>query len=211
MFDKPAAPQETIELHALESRVKTEAQLERMYGRNVDDLCSEHEKLIEKILEEEEQLIHSHRGHIDEVVSVVKDEMTLLNEVDKPGSDVEVYIRGLDEVLLKKMRIISGLREQLLTFYSHLKTEESMSRLYERNQELAQSSNQTEFFDMQTTQVSQQDQAYPANDSVGRSGSLVDDILNGVHNEGAAAAQLNTDNLLEVGVDEELDDLDLLQ
>lgn len=128
-----------------------------MYGRNVDDLCSEHEKLIEKILEEEEQLIHSHRGHIDEVVSVVKDEMTLLNEVDKPGSDVEVYIRGLDEVLLKKMRIISGLREQLLTFYSHLKTEESMSRLYERNQELAQSSNQTEFFDMQTTQVSQQD------------------------------------------------------
>ena len=108
-----------------------------MYGRNVDDLCSEHEKLIEKILEEEEQLIHSHRGHIDEVVSVVKDEMTLLNEVDKPGSDVEVYIRGLDEVLLKKMRIISGLREQLLTFYSHLKTEESMSRLYERNQELA--------------------------------------------------------------------------
>ena len=38
----------------------------------------------------------------------------------------------------------------------------------------------------------------------------MDDILNGVHNEGAAAAQLNTDNLLEVGVDEELDDLDLL-
>lgn len=85
-------------------------------------------------------MIHSHRGHIDEVVSVVKDEMTLLNEVDKPGSDVEVYIRGLDRVLLKKMQIISDLREKLLTFYSHLKTEESMSRLYERNQELAQHS-----------------------------------------------------------------------
>ena len=56
-------------------------------------------------------MIHSHRGHIDEVVSVVKDEMTLLNEVDKPGSDVEVYIRGLDTVLLKKMQIISDLRE----------------------------------------------------------------------------------------------------
>lgn len=78
-------------------------------------------------------MIHSHRGHIDEVVSVVKDEMTLLNEVDKPGSDVEVYIRGLDRVLLKKMQIISDLREKMLNFYSHLKTEESMSRLYERN------------------------------------------------------------------------------
>ena len=59
--------------------------------------------------------------------------MTLLNEVDKPGSDVEVYIRGLDRVLLKKMQIISDLREKMLNFYSHLKTEESMSRLYERN------------------------------------------------------------------------------
>lgn len=207
--DTLAAPEQTIQLYALESQVKTEAQLERMYGRNVDDLCNEHEKLIEKILEEEEQLIHSHRGHIDEVVSVVKDEMTLLNEVDKPGSDVEVYIRGLDEVLLKKMRIISGLREQLLSFYSHLKTEESMSRLYERNQELAELNNQSNF-EQQTTQVSQQDQAYPANESGG--GSLVDDILNSVaHDEGVAAAQINSDDLLGMGEDEEvLDDLDLL-
>ena len=80
-------------------------------------------------------MIHAHRGHIDEVVSVVKDEMTLLNEVDKPGSDVETYIRGLDRVLLKKMQIIADLREKMLTFYSHLKTEESMARLFERNQE----------------------------------------------------------------------------
>jgi kinesin family protein 2/24 len=59
--------------------------------------------------------------------------MTLLNEVDKPGSDVEVYIKGLDNVLLKKMQIISDLREKLLNFYSHLKTEEAMSKLFERN------------------------------------------------------------------------------
>lgn len=64
--------------------------------------------------------------------------MTLLNEVDKPGSDVETYARGLDAILLKKIKIITGLRERLLNFYSHLKTEEHMSRLYERNQELAQ-------------------------------------------------------------------------
>ena len=59
--------------------------------------------------------------------------MTLLNEVDKPGSDVEVYARGLDRILLKKIQIISDLREKLLNFYSHLKTEEHMQKLYERN------------------------------------------------------------------------------
>lgn len=59
--------------------------------------------------------------------------MTLLNEVDKPGSDVETYARGLDRVLLKKIEIITDLRERLLNFYSHLKTEEHMSKLFERN------------------------------------------------------------------------------
>ena len=59
--------------------------------------------------------------------------MTLLNEVDKPGSDVETYAKGLDRVLLKKIKIITDLRERLLNFYSHLKTEEHMSSLYERN------------------------------------------------------------------------------
>jgi len=78
-------------------------------------------------------LIHSHRTHIDEVVGIVKEEMTLLNEVDKPGSDVEVYAKGLDKILLKKIQIITEIRERLLNFYSHLKTEEHMSQLYERN------------------------------------------------------------------------------
>lgn len=82
-------------------------------------------------------MIHSHRTHIDEVVGIVKEEMTLLNEVDKPGSDVEVYAKGLDKILLKKIQIISEIRERLLNFYSHLKTEEHMSKLYERNQEMA--------------------------------------------------------------------------
>jgi len=126
-------PLRTLEIHTLEARVQTETQLEVKYGPNVEDLCTDHEQLIEQILEEEEQLIHSHRGHIDEVVGIVKEEMTLLNEVDKPGSDVEVYARGLDRVLLKKIQIITDLRERLLNFFSHLKTEEHMSRLYERN------------------------------------------------------------------------------
>jgi len=82
-------------------------------------------------------LITTHRSHIDEVVAIVKDEMTLLNEVDKPGSNVETYARGLDRVLLKKIEIITDLRERLLGFYSHLKTEEHMSKLFERNQEEA--------------------------------------------------------------------------
>jgi hypothetical protein len=33
------------------------------------------------------------------VVDVVKHEMALLNDVDKPGSDVEAYVAALDRLL----------------------------------------------------------------------------------------------------------------
>ena len=89
-------PIQVIEVQNLDARIQTENMLEQHYGSNVEDLCNDHEQLIEQILEEEEQLIHTHRGHIDEVVGIVKEEMQILNEVDKPGSDVEVYVKGLD-------------------------------------------------------------------------------------------------------------------
>ena len=110
--------------------------------------------------------------------------MTLLNEVDQPGSDVEVYVKGLDQVLLKKIEIITGVREKLLNFYSHLKTEEHMSKLYEKNKELA---TQTE-----ATSNAQYDQ--------------FGDIINGI-NDDISPPQ---DNLLDLEDGALDDDLDLL-
>lgn len=60
--------------------------------------------------------------------------MVLLNEVDKPGSDVEEYVNNLDQILLKKMEMIKQMREQLVTFHKHLKTEEALSKLYQQQQ-----------------------------------------------------------------------------
>jgi hypothetical protein len=44
------------------------------------------------------------------MVEQVKVEMALLNEVDKPGSDIEKYVIDLDQALEKKMNMISSLR-----------------------------------------------------------------------------------------------------
>ena len=38
----------------------------------MERICGDHEKLVEIILEEEEELIGSHRTHIDDVVDLVK-------------------------------------------------------------------------------------------------------------------------------------------
>lgn len=118
---------EKVTYPALGYKVPTYTELQRQYGVSTDKLCNDHEKIIEKILEEEECLINDHRTHIDEIVAVVKDEMSLINDVDKPGSDVQFYVKKLDNVLLQKIEIITKLREKVLNFHHHLKTEELMS------------------------------------------------------------------------------------
>jgi len=73
---------------------------------SLEVLKEKHEKLVNKILQEEDELLSTHWTCIDDSVNLVKREMVLLHDVDKPGSDVEEYIRSLDEILLKKLDMI---------------------------------------------------------------------------------------------------------
>ena len=43
--------------------------------------------------------------------------MALLEKVDKPSSDVEDYVKSLDEILIKKVEMIGRVREKLVKFY----------------------------------------------------------------------------------------------
>ena len=98
--------------------------LKLKFGDNQEALGSEHEKLIEKILEEEEQLIFQHNASCKKSIKIVEEEMLILKEVDKPGSDVENYVEKLDKVLIRKIDMMMDLRKQLLDFYKNIKTEE---------------------------------------------------------------------------------------
>jgi kinesin family protein 2/24 len=114
-----------------EQRVSYE-EMSAKYRGDSEALCSDHEKLIEQILEEEESLISNHRHHIDDIVDLVKQEMMLLHEVDQPGSEVEEYVTKLDGILVHKMQHIMTIRNKLLKFHKHLKTEEVLSKLYQQ-------------------------------------------------------------------------------
>jgi len=56
--------------------------------------------------------------------------MNLLNEVDKPGSDVEMYISQLDKILLANMDQITGLRSRLCNFRDLLTEENKLSHIF---------------------------------------------------------------------------------
>ncbi len=60
--------------------VPTLRDLEKEYNdeNNLDELCDAHNDLIKVIIEKEEELITSHREHIDQVVDIIKTDMSLL-------------------------------------------------------------------------------------------------------------------------------------
>ena len=86
-----------------------------------------HECLINKILQQEEKMLISHKHHIDKEVEGVKKELTLLEEVDKAGSDIDTYVSSLLEILEEKNSNILNLQNQLKNLQSSLNQEKEIS------------------------------------------------------------------------------------
>lgn len=123
-------PQELAPEVALEPVGCSQAQL--------DELARQHDRLIGTILAEEEELITAHRQHIDMMVELIKEEMVHLNSVDRPGSDVDAYVAGIDRILGLKAQYIGDIRGRVDLFKEHLQQEDTLSRKF---QTLASSSN----------------------------------------------------------------------
>ena len=62
-------------------------------------------------------MIGSHREHIDQIVDLIKSDMSLLQLVDQPNSDIEQYVKDLDKMLCSKVEMIGKIRLQLVQFY----------------------------------------------------------------------------------------------
>ena len=97
---------------------------------DIEELSAKHEDLIAVILSEEEELINDHRKMIDQMVDMIKHEMSMLTEVDQPGSDVDHYAQELDKILSLKEDMIRSLREKVRSFNTHLREEEEMSKFF---------------------------------------------------------------------------------
>ena len=55
--------------------VPTNQEMERAYGDNLDQMFTDHNTLISRILNEEELLIEAHKVHVNEIINCEKYEM----------------------------------------------------------------------------------------------------------------------------------------
>ena len=90
-----------------------------------------HEDLINVILKEEDNFITEHKNHIDSMVKTIKDEMSGIHEVEKPGSNIEEYTDNLDKLLSKEIESIMNLKNRLNKFRILLKDESALANLFE--------------------------------------------------------------------------------
>ncbi|KXZ53036.1 hypothetical protein GPECTOR_8g401 [Gonium pectorale] len=101
-------------------------------GGGADDgaaaLAERHDELMDSILLEEENLVAFHRAKLEEDMETMRQEMSLLQEVDKPGSEVDYYVEQMTQLLAIKRQGIQELQAKLDTFKAKLKEEEALSR-----------------------------------------------------------------------------------
>ncbi|CAK9154608.1 unnamed protein product [Ilex paraguariensis] len=70
---------------------------------------------------EEEDLVNAHRSHVEETMDIVREEMTLLVEVDQPGNQLDDYVSRLNAILSQKAAGIVQLQTRLADFQRRLK------------------------------------------------------------------------------------------
>ncbi|KAJ3692209.1 hypothetical protein LUZ60_012559 [Juncus effusus] len=90
-------------------------QLQQSFGLELepdDDLNS--------LLKEEEDLVMTHREQVEETISILREEMKLLEEADQPGNQLDEYITRLNSILSKKATGIMNLQARLANFQHRL-------------------------------------------------------------------------------------------
>lgn len=122
-------PQSTSNEDVIQGFVEEEIMLE---DDGLDQLSETHQKLINEILQDEENLLLLHKNHVKMMGECLQSEGQLLDEVDRPGSDIESYIGGLGKLLDEKMRNIVKVKEALISFSEKLEHEKKLSeRIHE--------------------------------------------------------------------------------
>ena len=95
------------------------------------EISNIHGDLINTILKEEDDFIAEHKNHIDHMVESIKSEMNYIHQVDKPGSNIDLYTSNLDKLLAKEIETITNLKNRLNKFRIMLKDESALANLFE--------------------------------------------------------------------------------
>ena len=97
---------------------------------DTDDVEELH-RAVQSVLEDEEALLNSHMNVIQENAELLTEEGRLLQQIqgdDVVDYDIDAYAARLEQILDRKLLLITKLRQQLASFRGRLQEEESVSQ-----------------------------------------------------------------------------------
>ncbi|CAL9773600.1 unnamed protein product [Musa acuminata subsp. burmannicoides] len=100
------------------TRIDSHVKQKYMHKGGVDDFGSDDD--LNALLQEEEDLIVTHRRQVEDTINIVTEEMNLLDEAEQPGNQLDEYVSRLNAILSKKAAGIVSLQAQLAHFRRRL-------------------------------------------------------------------------------------------
>jgi hypothetical protein len=97
-------------------------------------LTERRDKLLNKVLVEEESYFQNHRSHFDEMVEIMKEvrfeiiqEMNAINNFSQQGSDIDLYVNTMEKIFSLQLEKVNFMKMRLANFKNLLKEEEDIS------------------------------------------------------------------------------------
>ncbi|XP_065850178.1 kinesin-like protein KIN-13B [Euphorbia lathyris] len=112
---------ENYEISALDGKKRKDAVVRSIDVSHFKENDSHSDDDLNALLKEEEDLVSAHRKQVEETIDIVREEMNLLVEADKPGNLLDGYIFKLNAILSQKSAGILQLQNRLSQFQRRLK------------------------------------------------------------------------------------------
>lgn len=93
-----------------------------------DELARSHQDLVSQIYILEDEIIQEHRKEVNKMMGLMKQEVSLLNNIEQDKISMDEWIQELHEILSQKARSIENLQDKVRQFQNDLKKEEDLSR-----------------------------------------------------------------------------------
>nr|CAB3470557.1 unnamed protein product [Digitaria exilis] len=78
--------------------------------------CLDANDELDALLKEEEDLVIAHREQVEESISILREDMKLLEEADQPGNQLDEYITKMNFIISKKAAGLMNLQARLARF-----------------------------------------------------------------------------------------------
>lgn len=97
-------------------------------GRSSADICALHQRLINDIIQNEDECLQAHHLCLDDSMATMKEEFAAINTLEGPDSSIDTYVKTVEPLLQRRLQSLLAFTERIARLKRLLEEEEAVSR-----------------------------------------------------------------------------------